>query len=296
MTIGFKDFIKTLVLEELHPEIKTALYDSSSDTYKSKQSLIASKIKDLSARGESTGLESNMPKGSARAYLKHSEPHSINLDGKPTQIETGTKVAIRSTLDKYHTAEKHDGMHIGQLQNRAENGDSFVDKNYRILVKDSVNEGSYKSNKENGIFPPLIDSDEHNHEWAHVGHVHDIKRSDFPKLTKTDSHPNGITHRDFVNVMDRAHRESIGRHWKGSDAEEKHLDRVQKHPLLENFLDHSANFGNPPHDYHQIKNMGVFHHPDGSKHIVARDHGFDDDVAGAYLAARKKIRNMRFGS
>ena len=39
--------------------------------------------------------------------------------------------------------------------------------------------------------------------------------------------------------------------------------------------------------YQQIGNMGVWQHPDGSKHIVARDHGYDNDVESAYKAARK---------
>lgn len=34
--------------------------------------------------------------------------------------------------------------------------------------------------------------------------------------------------------------------------------------------------------------MGVFKHPDGSEHIVARDHGFSPDVMKAYAKARNK--------
>jgi hypothetical protein len=35
-----------------------------------------------------------------------------------------------------------------------------------------------------------------------------------------------------------------------------------------------------------MKNLGIFNHPDGSQHIVARDHGFSDEVMSAYKAAR----------
>ena len=54
------------------------------------------------------------------------------------------------------------------------------------------------------------------------------------------------------------------------------------------YQDYHGNTGHPTYDYQQIKNMGVFHHPDGHKMIVARDHGYDTDTQSAYVNARKK--------
>lgn len=279
MTISFKEFLDSVIVENLHPELQHVITSSNSNT--SKQTLLSKKIKELSTRGESTGIEGNMPKGSSRAYLQHAEDHHTIIDGKPATIKTGTKVAIRASLDKYHNHKGHDGLGLGQLQNKAEGGDHWVNSNYRILKKhDDKNE--YSSNKESGIFPPLVDHDHEKHHWTHVGHSRDIKPGEFQKLTKTASHKKGITHKDFCESMERFHHKNNGRYWAGSASTESHLDDVDKHPLVQKFQDYHGNTGHPPHDYRQLKNMGVFEHPDGSHHIVARDHGFDTDVAKAY--------------
>ncbi len=281
MITDFKNFIDNCILESLHPELQSVV---ASTNTKQKQKNIANKIKDLTARGEKTGIEGNMPKGSSRAYLKHETPESINLDGKNTKIQTGTKIAINAALDKHHNFAKHDGLGLGALQNEAEHGDAWVNENYRILRHTSGNK--FETNKGQGIFPPLIDSDSETHQWSHVGHTDDMKKSDFPKLTKTPEYPKGISHDDFVHVLGRSHSQQTGRYWKRNDDIEKHLDSIQDHPLVEKFMDYHNNTANPPHDYAQIKNMGVFKHPDGSKHIVARDHGYSSAVADAYQAAR----------
>jgi len=45
----------------------------------------------------------------------------------------------------------------------------------------------------------------------------------------------------------------------------------------------------PPHDYGNIKNLGAWTHPGtGQKHIVARDHGFSENVMKAYRRANEK--------
>lgn len=287
MVYNFSEFLDNILLESLHPELKEVV--QSTESRKSKQSRIAAKIKDLSNRGESTGIEGNMPKGSSRAYLPHKEHEKIHIDGKPASIKTGTKVAIRAALDKHHPQEHGS---LGAMQNEAENGDWHVNKAYRIL-NETEKKGHYETNKSSGIFPPLIEHDHDKHEWSHIGHVHDIKKSDFPKLTKTKHHPEGITHDNFVRALVRNHQRAHGRYWERTKEEEEHLDHVDTHPLVEKFHDYHSNYDAAPNDYRDIKNLGVFHHPDGSKHIVARDHGWNNHVSNAYHNARMKEINSR---
>lgn len=283
----FKDFLDSLIVESLHPELSNIV--SSNTSNKSKQSQLASKIKDLTSRGEKTGIEGNMPKGSSRAYLQHAEPHSATVDNKPTSFKVGTKVAIKSALDAYHSKANHGGLSLGQMQNHVENGDSYVD-HHRILTKDE--HGNFHTNHDSGIFPPLVHHDEKNNEHSTVGHSRDLQhRLEFHKLTKNESHPRGISHDDFVAALVRHHDKSNGRHWGQNKTTEKHLDKVDTHPLVQKFQDFHTATGHPPHDYAQMKNMGVFEHPDGSEHIVARDHGFSNEVASAYADARKRKFN-----
>lgn len=286
---SFKEFLDNLVQESLHPELKEIASKSVGAYGKSKQSQLAKKIKDLTAKGEETGLEGNMPKGSSRAYLPIKERVPVTIDGKKSSMPTGLKVSIRASLDKHHKKEKYDGMSLGAMQNESENGDYFLNSNYRILTESGKN--SYSTNKESGVFPPIIDHDHENHEWSHVGHVDNLTRKNFKELTKTDTHPDGISHDDFVDTLHRDWDRSHGKHWGYSDEKESRLDHVEKHPLVQKFLDHQLTFSAPPHDYRQIKNMGIWTHPvDGSQHIVARDHGFSNQVMNAYRDARKNMR------
>lgn len=286
-TIKFTDFIKHLVVESLHPELHSIV--TSKNNNASKQSLLAKKIKDLSSRGESTGIEGNMPTGSSRAYLKHDTPHKIVLDGKETSVPSGTKVAINATLDAHHDHKAHDGLSLGAMQNKAEGGDWWANGNYRILkhIPES-GENHYKSNKDSGIFPPLLNHDDDHHEWSHVGHARDIKAGEFQKFTKNKEYPKGITHKDFYETLDRFHNRNNGKYWKKAPGIEAHLNNIEQHPLVQKFIDYHSNTGHPTYDYRQRKNLGVFEHPDGSQHIVARDHGFDTEVADAYAKATKK--------
>ena len=281
-----------IILESLHPELQTIVKSKTSNT--SKQTQLAKKIKDLVSRGENTGLEGNMPKGSSRAFLRHADPHHITLDGKETAIKTGTKVAIKASLDKYHNAGDHDDLKLGAMQNRDENGDHWTNNHYRILTKKDDNH--YETNKEDGIFPPLIDHDHDHHEWSHVGAARDIRAGEFHTLTKTKEFPKGISHKEFTTALERNHERNNGRYWERGEAEEAHLDHVESHPLVQRFTNYHDNTGHPPYDYRQIKNLGVFEHPDGTKHIVARDHGFSTEVAHAYTNARKNMVKSKFGN
>lgn len=285
MLSNFKDFMDNVIVENLHPELQNVVLGGASN--KSKQTQLANKIKDLTSRGESTGIEGNMPKGSSRAYMQHAEPENVIVDKKIVPMKIGTKVAIRSVLDRYHNHKEHDGLHLGAMQNHAENADHWVNNNYRTLTH--TGDGHFETNTDRGIFPPLLDHDERDHQWTKIGHARDVKAADWRKLTKNKDHPRGITHTDFVKTLNRSHDLSNGKHWKRSSTEEAHMDKVEEHPLVQKFLDYHQSTGHSPADYVQQKNLGVWKHPvDGSEHIVARDHGFSNEVQGAYRDARRK--------
>lgn len=286
MVVNFKDFLANIIVESLHPELQDIVKTTA--TNRSKQSLLAAKIKDLTNRGEATGIEGNMPKGSSRAYMQHQEPHPIVLDGHQANIRIGTKVAIKASLDRYHSPRHHDGLGLGAMQNRAEGGDHFINRSFRILTEDSDNKGHFSTNHENGIFPPLIDHDHDSHEHSTVGHCRSVKGGEFAELTKHPDFPKGITHQNFCDALNRYHEQNNGKYWAKSPAIEQKLDKITSHPLVQKFTNYLSTSGNPPYDYQQKQNMGIFEHPDGSRHIVARDSGFSSEVEHAYTKARIK--------
>lgn len=281
--IRFTDYLDNILTEQLHPEIKS-IVTGRRQFGQNVKPLLVKKIKEVTSRGEKTGIEGNMPSGSSRAYIPIEEPHPIMLDGAPAQIKTGMKVAIKATLDQHHRASDYDGMNLGELQNRAEAGDYYSQKKYHILTKKE--DGTYETNTEHGIFPPRIEEDENGHSWAHVGHATNLTAKSFREITKTPEHPKGISHDDFSSALERQWDHGHGKYWKREPEHEEHLDKVLSHPLVQKFLEHQYEYNSPPGDYRQMKNLGVFNHPDGSQHIVARDHGFSDEVMGAYKAAR----------
>jgi hypothetical protein len=177
------------------------------------------------------------------------------------------------------------------MQMRVENGDWHVNEHYRVLTKDHnrTDGHHYVSNTESGIFPPLVEHDHDSHSWSHIGHVDKIAAGKFRTITKSNTHPLGITHEDFCDALERDWYKNHGKWWHTGDVSEKRLDHITEHPLVQKFLDHQNNYHAPPHDYRQKGNMGIWTHPHtGEQHIVARDHGFSDEVAAAYKEARKK--------
>lgn len=274
----YSDFVRSILTEQLHPDLLRVIREPK--RISSTKAVLAKTIREISARGEKTGIEGNMPTGSSRAYLHIQEPKRIMLDGAPADIDTGMKIAIKSPNDKYHNSQNYDGHSLGELQNLAEHGDYYSRSRFHILTKND--DGTFTTNSEYGIFPPRLDYDHVGHQWAEVGHASSLTSKSFRENTKDQDFPNGIEHRDFVDVLRRSWDLNHGKYWKGSSETENRLDRVERHPLVQKFLDHQMSYASPPHDYEQMKNMGLFHHPDGSKYIVARDHGYNDQVRNAY--------------
>lgn len=279
-----REFLEGIVLEELHPELRTI---AASETGR-KQDQIARKIKELTTRGEATGIEGNMPKGSSRAYLKLSDPENVTIDGTPTTMKTGMKIAIRHMLDPHHDAKKHEGLYLGAMQMKAENGDYFINDHYRTLTQNP--DGSYRTNEDTGILPPLISHDEQGHQWSHVGHVDDVTPKSFKELTKTPEFPNGVSHDAFMSAIKKDFYMNQGRYYPGDENTENYLtDLIKHHPVVQKFADFHSTTGNHPDDLAQIRNLGVWTHPvTGKQSIVARDTGFTPEVAKAYSDVRAK--------
>lgn len=281
----FIDFLDNFILEELHPNLMNIIKDTSYH-YSSKQARIAKEVRNLSANGETLGFVGKERKGSSRAYFQEPEPHSINLDGQNTGISVGMKVAIRSPLDKFHQKHLFENKSLGELQQEAENGDYFLNQHYRILTKHD--DGTYHTNEDMGIFPPLIDHDYENHQWSRVGSTPDVTQTQFKKLTITPEFPKGITHREFIETLIKHNRKNNGMHWTETKEKEDKYNKLVNHPLIEKFIDHQTTFGSLPDDYEQLKNLGVFTHPiTGKQYIVARDHGYTNEVDKAYRNARR---------
>lgn len=305
---SFQELIgNKLITEALHPELQEII--KSHGTAGKKQAF-HKKISELLKRGESLGTNYNrLGEGSSRVYSPHtSAHHRIFLDGVLTHERTGMKFAKRFGLDKYHDAKAHDGLTLGQMQMRAENGDHFQNQHYRVYRHVGTSKDlfghtyhHYETN-ENGIFAPLFEHDDKTHKWAHVGHVYPIVEDpwkedekphprSFQALTKTKEFPNGIKHQEFHNVLMRDHQRNEGRYREALYSEyEKHMDEVENHPLVQKFLDHQRNFAAPPHDYTE-RNLGIHIHPlTKKKSIVACDFGYNQEVAKAYRDARQKKR------
>jgi hypothetical protein len=234
-----------------------------------------------------------MPTGSARAYLKHSQPHHVIVDGKEAKLPSGTKVAIHGPLEKHHDAKAYGGHSLGAMQNKAE---SETPEHHRILSHVPGEPEHHLKTNHNGIFPPLLNHDHEHHEWSHVGHVENISPKEFKDHTKTAEHPKGISHQDLHDSIERQYRSSHGQHWGNSTdpdtvKKNKHLDHVDTHPLVRKFAAFHKEH-NAPADYDQINNLGLFHHPDGSKHVIVRDHGYSHDVHGAYAKANRKKEEL----
>lgn len=264
--------------EALHPDITKAIED---ENVIGKTDRIINTIHSLKDAGHDPGITSDIGKGSSRIYMRAKTPEKIIVDGKPHDVPYGVKTAVSSWVDGHMDKKEsgHDSM--GRMHNAFENGNSSINKEHRVLAKND--DGTYSYNP-HGIFPPLLDHDEKNHNWSKVGHARDIDYSDFQKNTVNDDYPDGIEHEDFHNALKRKYESDRGKYRAYNDRHEKSLDHAEKHPLTQAFISHQVKYGAPPYDYH-LENLGVFRH-DRKNHIVARDHGYSEDAQNVYAAAR----------
>ncbi len=292
---SFKEFYKEhyyIISEALHqhlqdildepeqnPDSERQLYDATSR----KLSRFTKKARELLKKGEDTGLESDKPKkGSSRAVFFPKEHKQITLDGKPTGIRSVVKIAFPGQLDKWM---KGDERLLGEHQNEFE-ADSFTSNNYGMLREN--HDGSYSTNHEGVLAPVLSRHPDHHH--LEMGHVSPIKKSDFQRLTATESHPKGLKFEDMYSALNKEYNEA---HGQPSGVPESHTDEkhehIMQHPFVQNVADMMFSTGFHPGDI-SMRNMGIWTHPHtGTQHPVMSDYGFSDDVAKHYWNRRKRL-------
>jgi hypothetical protein len=279
MKITFKQLVEShygVLTEELHQELKDVLNAPETDRsgtsgklYQRKLTNFSAKVKDLSKRGEDTGLEGGTPKrGSSRAVYFPTEPKHITIDGAPAQQHTAVKVAFAGALDK-HTGDSH---LLGEHQNIIES-DHFTRDNHSMLRH--TNDHHYEYNPD-GVTAPVLDHHEDGH-WLEMAHADKLTGKKFTELTKTESHPKGLKFDHFHEALKNDHAAAHGEH-SGTDDH----DHLREHPLYQNTQDFIYNTGNHPVDL-RLQSMGVWRHPvTGKEHPVIRDYGYSNDIAKLY--------------
>lgn len=271
---------KTFLIEELHPEIKSIM--DSDIPLRNKLSQVTTKLRVLSHNNIDSGVLDNKPKkGSSRAVFVHKEPEHIVLDGTPTKLKTVTKIAFHGKLDKY---KKSDEPLLGEAQNEVESV-HFARRHYAIIIPKEYPSTEYETNHESGILAPVLDNHE-DHHWLHMGHVENMKKSDFSKLTKNENFPKGMNFDKFHRALMDNYNEG---HGKSVNLQEEH-DEIMSHPLTQKVIDFCGKFAQHPADL-VTGNWGIFHHPiTGEKYPVIRDYGYSSHIAKMYSERRNRER------
>lgn len=240
------------------------------------------KARELLAKGEETGLENDKPKkGSSRAVFFPRDKKPITIDNTPTSAKTVVKIAFPGSLDRHR---RNDERLLGEHQNEVE-ADNFTSNEYGMLREN--HDGTYSTN-ENGVLAPVLGRHSHHHHLE-MGHVTPMKKSDFQKLTVTESHPKGLKYDDMYNALNKEYHDAHGssRYTPSSHTDEVH-ERTMEHPFVQNVADMMFNAGFHPGDI-SIRNMGIWTHPvTGTQHPVMSDYGFTTDVAKHYLERRRR--------
>lgn len=284
----FNKFLTTVLElnEAVHGEIKHILNDDSY-SHKSKLSRVTSKLRELSSRGEDSGIENSAPKkGSSRAVFFPKDEHEMILDSKPAKMKTAVKIAFKGSLDA------HTGSHmlLGEHQNEIES-DHFIRNEYGVMHHDHAT-GQYHTNHDSGVLAPVIDHHD-DHHWLEMGHARNMTSKDFSNATKTPTHPKGLNFDKFHSHLNHDYHQAHGTRGFGSGLSEEEHEHISSHPLTEKVKDFMYTTGQHPGDL--VKgNWGMWKHPHtGVEHAVVRDYGYSDEVGKLYNKARKnKNRGM----
>lgn len=274
--------------EELHPELKDILHDEVNNKWNQKLTRISKKMRELTSRGESTGISGDKPKkGSSRAVFFPTSPKKIKVDGRETDAHTAVKIAFKGTLDN-HTG---DDRTLGEHQNELES-DHFIRQHHAILAH-NPHTGEYETNP-NGVTVPVFDNHE-DHHWLETGIARDMTKKDFKESTKLPSHPKGLDFDKFHTKLQKDHAEAHGdRHWSSLSKEDE--AEIESHPLYEHVTDFIQNSNNHPGDLRK-QNWGMWKHPiTGKEHPVIRDYGYSNEIAKKYAKARRNMANKARGA
>ena len=280
-------YLSEALHQELHDIIDRPEQERGSSTsaklWNPKLNEFTKKARALIKDGQDTGMESDKPKkGSSRAVFFPTEHKPIHIDGVSTKQPTVVKIAFPGALDRYSGSSRL----LGEHQNSIES-DNFTKARHSVLSPDyEKGEGHYKYN-EHGVTAPVLGEHPDNH-WLEMGRAEKMTGKKFKELTVTDSHPKGISFKDFSTALQNDHQEAHGQH-VGYDG----LDHVRRHPLFRHMQDFVNETGNHPGDLREA-NTGVWKHPvTGKEHIVATDFGFSNDVSHLYAKAFRNKDNAR---
>jgi len=253
------------------------------DPASTKLKRFTSVARDLLSKGEDTGLEDSKPKkGSSRAVFFPRDDKPVTIDGTSTKAKRVVKIAFPGVLDRHR---KNSERLLGEHQNERE-ADHFISNTYGMLREN--HDGTYSTNHD-GVLAPVFGRHE-GHHHLEMGHVKPMKKSDFQRLTVSESHPKGLRFDDMYNALNKEHRDAHG--LQGVYTPRSHTDSVHaktmEHPFVQNVADMMFNTGFHPGDI-SIRNMGIWTHPiTGTQHPVMSDYGFSDDVAKHYWTRRQR--------
>lgn len=247
-----KSFLEAQFNEDVHPKVLGAL---RVDPPRVLDNVLKARDDLKKTPDTNSGLADHEPaKGSSRAVLQVKNDHKAVVDGKHASLKGIVKMA-------YGMKGNH-GKLTGQMQNKVE-ASKHVQK-FATLVRDGKK--GFKTNPD-GVVPPLF-SHGNDHSFIHIGHADNVSREEFQELTKTKSHPGGITTSHVTWATDPKEKNN------------RSYDHVRSHPLVQKV----AKFRKATKiaDFHQ-DNWGVWTHPHTSeKHLVLRDAGFNRQVAKDY--------------
>lgn len=288
-----------IIVEDLHPHLQEILdkpgetedeyYErinrnpySSIDPVTAKHTAFTEKVRKLINAGNDTGLESDKPKkGSSRAVHFLKEGKNITVDGVKTKVPSVLKIAFNGQLDKY---KRNSERLLGEHQNEAE-ADGYIQNHHSILRENP--DGTYLTN-ENGVVAPVL-SHHPDHHYLEMGQVRSMKAGEFTKLTKTSTHPKGLTFAKMKHVLEKEHADAFGQtHFTPPNMCQKEHDHILQHPLTREIQSLIHNVGFHPGDL-SPRNVGIFTHPvTGKEYPVISDYGFTNDVAKEYTERRKR--------
>jgi len=288
-----------VIIEELHPHLKNILdtpgetddeYSSrisknpysSVDPVSAKHTKFTQKVRELIKGGHDTGLQSDKPKkGSSRAVHFLNEGKDVTIDGVKTKVPSVLKIAFNGQLDKYKTNGER---LLGEHQNEVES-DGYIQDQHSILRQNS--DESYSTN-EHGVVAPVL-SHHPDHHYLEMGQVRPMKSGEFQELTKTSTHPKGLSFAKMKQVLEKEHADAYGlNHYPTHKISDEEHDHILQHPFTQGVQDLIYNVGFHPGDL-SPRNVGVFTHPvTGKLYPTIADYGYTNTVGEEYQKRRKR--------
>lgn len=270
--------VESLQEANVHPELQRILDDDVNNKWNQKLTRISKKLRDLTSRGESTGIQDDKPKkGSSRAVFFPNHPKQVEVDGQVVPAQTAVKIAFKGWADPHTESDRLLGEHQNEIES-----DHYLHKQYSVLSPQG--EGKFKTN-EHGVLPPLYDSHPDDH-WLEHGFARNMTKKDFKEATKDKSNPKGL---DFDMVQKHLENEHALAHGMRAPhkIDDETNDRISEHPMVDNLKNAILDGGLHPGD-NRLQNWGMWKHPvTGKEHPVLRDFGFSNEIAKLYSKARK---------